>query len=57
MIEKKQYAPPLIKVLHVELEQGIVAQSADLLPGNIDKNTPEVENWDFKQEWSGDFGI
>jgi hypothetical protein len=57
MIEKKHYAPPLIKVLHVELEQGIVAQSADLLPGNIDKNTPEVENWDFKQEWSGDFGI
>ncbi|PUB26376.1 hypothetical protein C8J95_11160 [Elizabethkingia sp. YR214] len=43
---KKEYVKPLIKLLWVEMENGIAAQSASLNPGDINSpGTPKVEDW------------
>lgn len=45
---KKEYTPPKIEVLFVEMEQGIAAGSADVKP----RPTPD-EEWD-KEDQTGD---
>lgn len=43
---KKEYVKPLIKILRVEMENGIAAQSASLNLGDINSpGTPKVEDW------------
>ncbi|WP_407481979.1 hypothetical protein [Elizabethkingia meningoseptica] len=43
---KKEYIKPVIKILQIEMESGIAAQSATLSPGDINSpNIPQVEDW------------
>lgn len=43
---KKEYLPPIIEVIIVEMEQGIAAQSATLNPGtSTDPYIPQTEDW------------
>ncbi|MCT4285734.1 hypothetical protein CMU66_17765 [Elizabethkingia anophelis] len=51
--EKKSYTPPSLEVVVIEMETGIAAGSASLVPGGTNTNTPDVEGWeeeDFSQD-------
>lgn len=44
---KTEYIAPVIQVSTIELEQGIAASSARLVPGGTNPNSanPQVEDW------------
>ncbi|KFC34501.1 hypothetical protein HZQ67_01495 [Elizabethkingia anophelis] len=44
--EKQSYTPPSVEVTVVEMEAGIAAGSASLVPGGTGANTPDVEGWE-----------
>ncbi|AQW95898.1 hypothetical protein CMU89_02245 [Elizabethkingia anophelis] len=51
--EKKSYTPPSLEVAVIEMETGIAAGSASLVPGGTSPNTPDVKGWeeeDFSQD-------
>ncbi|HFK5529507.1 TPA: hypothetical protein ACGZ99_003590 [Elizabethkingia anophelis] len=45
---KKEYTPPVMEVLFLEMEQGIAANSAATTPGTTNGNVDPV-----KTEWDG----
>ncbi|WP_407488560.1 hypothetical protein [Elizabethkingia anophelis] len=44
--EKQSYIPPSVEVTVVEMETGIAAGSASLVPGGANPNTPDVKGWE-----------
>ncbi|AQX12729.1 hypothetical protein BAX94_01175 [Elizabethkingia meningoseptica] len=46
MYLKKEYTPPLLEVVLVEMEEGFAANSANLKPGDINNpDIPDVTDW------------
>ncbi|WP_337084505.1 hypothetical protein [Elizabethkingia anophelis] len=44
--KRQDYIPPSVEVTVVEMEAGIAAGSASLVPGGTNPNTPDVEGWE-----------
>lgn len=54
-IEKKEYIPPTLEVIFLEMEEGIASASAQAITGGTNA-TPQVEDWvEKKDEENWDF--
>ena len=42
---KQSYETPTLNVLFLEMEQGIAANSATVVPGGDGATTPDIEDW------------